>query len=48
MKKRKRGPKFVPIPLFVCRRIAERERSRVDSEARCEYHDLRLRYLRDS
>ena len=47
MKKRKRGQRFVPIPLFVCRRIAERERNRVEQRFRCEYHELRLRHLRD-
>ena len=43
MRKRKKGQRFVPIPLFVCRRIAERERSKVDSRFRCEYHDLRVK-----
>ena len=43
MRKRKKGQRFVPIPLFVCRRIAERERSKVDSRFRHDYHQLRLR-----
>ena len=38
MRKRKKGQRFVPIPLFVCRRIAERERSKVDSRFRHDYH----------
>ena len=48
MKKRRRGQRFTPIPLFVCRRISEREQRRVDASFRHEYHDLRLKYLRDA